>query len=1723
MNNLYFYMNKAFYLLCALTLTVGHATSALAQDTSGWNGSGTSADPYQIAKASDLALLATRVNAYDAVNSGTTAAPEYCAYAGVCFKLTADIDLNGSTFTPIGNNASHSFGGSFNGAGHIISNLSVSGTGYLGLFGHLAKNSIVTDLTIDKANVNGSSYFVGAVVGFSKGTLNNVNVSNSTIYGTSSAVGGIGGTIANTNSCTVTASTVTGLGGYVGGIAGEIADAYISYSHATATTVNGAGATSLPVGGIVGNLSQSNATSCYFTGTVNAAYNGATNLTAGGIAGRAVNCTVRQCFSRTHVTANYSNAYAGGVAGVIYGATISDCYSTGRVECAASAHVGGLVGLATTYTSGTNKYQPAITNSYTAGTIVCNTYQYDVTGEAREAIGGVDNGAELTVSNIYFDNQMANLGSENRGISTSGLTAANGPDGFDASLWTFAQGYYPRLKGIDTNEAALYSASALHLSGTNSISNVTRNAALKALGSTKFLFKKGNVLSTEGYNATISSDTLVMGSTFGADTLCVVNGADTSYYNLNIAPVSFSGDGTQASPFLLQTKEDLVELADLTTNKKVYFPSTYFKVTNDIDMEYTTDFKGICITPDDVNACFEGVIDGDGHTLNHLALTGYVVWTTEPTTGFGDGTGKPKTGSGDGVCKTVNGFIGRLGTTGVLKNLNIAADAKIEFFAQAGTFVGYNLGTIENCKNFATVQGLSSYIGGIAGRNEKGGTIRNCLNAGTVESGYQHAGGITAMSAGIVEGCMNTGYVAVRQLSEFATKNFKFAGGIVSQGSGFIMKNCVNAGTVAAAAGTVGGISATLGNSLSAGTGSNDIYTTINYGTVISSDITTSGAIGGTSGTKGTISKVYWDGQIIPLKAHGNVDLEGAEAATTSTLTSGTAISGFDTSTWNFTAGAYPVLKQFAEISQVKSASQVMMGITAGQTASALMTDATLTAPEGTQWTLTTGTDYEVSGNTLKVPQGLNRLLVDTLTATCGNYMKVIPISTPYELQLSGDGSKESPYLISNANEWLTFANYMTDCDESFAGQYVKVTADIDFTGVDFKPIGNKATSLQADFDGAGHTVKGITYTPADTYEGAFATVGADAVVHDLTVGGTITSAKSYTAGFVGAAYGTFRNCVNAINVTSTATYSAGFVANAYGTAKFEDCINQGNVSSSNTYIGGFASNVVKGASFLRCANVGSVSNTGSGSYTAGFAANSTAANYIGVYNIGEINITNPDKVQYVGGLIGKLTGGTADVVTMTNCYNTADIEATGVIAGLFGTTSSANFILHMDSCYNTGNIHSVTSTSIKSGAAGGIAGFFPSNSTYANCWNSGNVTSDKNQYAGGLVAKNSSSGTATRLTTIKNCHNTGNVVANGSHGAGIAAYIADYTTIDSCYNTGNVSGSNRIAGLVAVPVGAHDVISNCYNSGDVTAATTRAGGLQSYGVATATFTNCFNTGSISSQSTTSGTAETAGAYIGGLAGTSGATFIRCYNAGKVNGVTNVGGLSGATSAGKTAFRNCYNAGEVVAPDNACGGIIGVDPTATTNWKDGNACDSTYYVTDYGTYSYTLGTAVTTLELCSTDLGEGYTILGDYTLPVLNGFANCDVAKLYAAAVAVQPGDVYANVTKGFNVGTEGGVAWTATPASAATIKGNNVLFESPYTGELTLTANLGELTRTLTLNCEGAISTGVDNVTATKQVQSVTYYNTAGQASTKPFPGVNIAVTRYTDGTTSTTKQVVR
>lgn len=58
-------------------------------------------------------------------------------------------------------------------------------------------------------------------------------------------------------------------------------------------------------------------------------------------------------------------------------------------------------------------------------------------------------------------------------------------------------------------------------------------------------------------------------------------------------------------------------------------------------------------------------------------------------------------------------------------------------------------------------------------------------------------------------------------------------------------------------------------------------------------------------------------------------------------------------------------------------------------------------------------------------------------------------------------------------------------------------------------------------------------------------------------------------------------------------------------------------------------------------------------------------------------------------------------------------------------------------------------------------------------------------------------------------------------------------------------------------------------------------------------------------------------------------------------------------------------------------------------------------------------------------------------------------------------------------------------------------------------------------VNFNKEITTGIDGVCTSKNVQSVRYYNTSGQCSDHAFSGINVVVTTYTDGTSSVTKMI--
>lgn len=74
---------------------------------------------------------------------------------------------------------------------------------------------------------------------------------------------------------------------------------------------------------------------------------------------------------------------------------------------------------------------------------------------------------------------------------------------------------------------------------------------------------------------------------------------------------------------------------------------------------------------------------------------------------------------------------------------------------------------------------------------------------------------------------------------------------------------------------------------------------------------------------------------------------------------------------------------------------------------------------------------------------------------------------------------------------------------------------------------------------------------------------------------------------------------------------------------------------------------------------------------------------------------------------------------------------------------------------------------------------------------------------------------------------------------------------------------------------------------------------------------------------------------------------------------------------------------------------------------------------------------------------------------------------------------------------------------------------------EYTYNNGKGNSTFYLDWTADSQVITGVDDLNASAEVASVTYYNLAGVASQEPFDGVNLVVKTMTDGSTVTTKMI--
>lgn len=338
-------------------------------------GSGTKSDPYQIATAEQLALLAEKVNGGDK------------EAASACYVLTADITVNGGSFfeewgeeppqyrwTAIadGRDGAAQFSGVFDGAGHSIIGLYLYGentvdtqkTGnyYLGLFGAL-ESATIKDVTVTESYL-GSTGRVPSCGGIAAQAWNS-SVSGCTadiLLVCEEAAQGTGGVLGSAHDTTVADCTNKGAirhGGTlgtetVGGVVGLAVDVSLT-GCVNEGDVSGCGL----IGGIVGSLGDLDL-ACELTNCSNGGAVTATDGMVGGIAGSIHSgkspITVTGCSNQGTVSGDEEVGGLFGRAAATLSSvsnpdsfpgslTLTDCENAGRVKLSANKPAGSAGGL----------------------------------------------------------------------------------------------------------------------------------------------------------------------------------------------------------------------------------------------------------------------------------------------------------------------------------------------------------------------------------------------------------------------------------------------------------------------------------------------------------------------------------------------------------------------------------------------------------------------------------------------------------------------------------------------------------------------------------------------------------------------------------------------------------------------------------------------------------------------------------------------------------------------------------------------------------------------------------------------------------------------------------------------------------------------------------------------------------------------------------------------------------------------------------------------------------------------------------------------------------------------------------------------------------------------------------------------------------------------------------------------------------------------------------
>ena len=589
---------------------------------------------------------------------------------------------------------------------------------------------------------------------------------------------------------------------------------------------------------------------------------------------------------------------------------------------------------------------------------------------------------------------------------------------------------------------------------------------------------------------------------------------------------SFEGSGTESDPYLIKTITDLERLANETNTYTAERPDTiggfishlaftgkHFKLAADINL------SSRLLTPigADFNHLFNGVFDGNGHTL----------------TGLNQQTG------GAGLA----GLFGMCGPASVIKNVKMS-DALISAEGLiASVLAGWSYGTITGCSaENVKVYNTQRIAAGLVGAAE---TISDChVNNAYIDGRGGNSAGLVGQVNVSIDNCYVTN---ARILAGSATEGYP-AGGVVASMNGAKGRNLYFSGSIDSkvyvSTLTIGGIAGILSNgslescyavgSIESGVSTSGMNAVAGgvVGTNIGSDMADcyfigsagtyySRMAGGITGwvkpyvnaqgtrqpsvrncytasvitsetylydsenevreslgyidanAQPTIENVYFDNQYTNL----NSKKYGVPG---SFLTSAKGPEGFSTEKWVFTEGQYPRLKGMDD-TQTAFLSSSSILFAPQSSLKKLSANAALRPMGNTKFSLLLNGRPSQTGRFCKIENDSilisDQFGTDTLAVTNGDMtllyeVKVAPV--PF----AGEGTELNPYLISTKEDMIALGHITSVVKQYFPQTYFLMTNDIDmqydplFTGICIDK--DAYCKFAGVFDGGGHTLDNV-------------------------------------------------------------------------------------------------------------------------------------------------------------------------------------------------------------------------------------------------------------------------------------------------------------------------------------------------------------------------------------------------------------------------------------------------------------------------------------------------------------------------------------------------------------------------------------------------------------------------------------------------------------------------